>query len=206
MNANRFDMHQLMKLYGAWLANDIVNYLLPAAGDSSPMNVRGREQGEVAEVVPSSNQSHSAIYQAGCIMHCGMASGLYCHVRAQGVTMQDAISSWFTSISKTTARESRRWVDTGNYLPARGSCWGYSDVWIPLFRSLFLAWVAWAVHLTQLRRGGKHNVWTVMRIAHAAAQKLGRPLPAAFGRREHAVAGVALWLVLFLLCLAARNL
>jgi hypothetical protein len=91
-------------------------------------------------------------------------------------------------------------------MAARGSCQGHSDLWVSLFRSAFLVWVVWAVHLTQVLRGRTDVTTRLQNFATAAATKAGKPelIPKAFGPRENKVTWVVLWLVLLLLCIVGR--
>ena len=119
--------------------------------------------------------------------------------------MKDAIQKWFSSLDATTPVEDRLWVDDEDFMAARGSCWGYSNIWICLFRSLFLVWVAWAVHLTQTKRGGTDVNALLQQVATGAARAAGKPelVPAVFGPRENKI-GCSMWFVFFLLCVVGR--
>ena len=188
----------------AALVDDSFDYLLPS--HDANLQAWGRAQGDVSDPLPTATQPNSAVFQAGCVMHCGMGGGLYSNVEADGTSMRDALNSWFTSIGTTTAREERRWVASGDYNPANGACWGYSDLWIPLFRSVFLLWAAWAVHLTQVLRRGPDVSMMLHSLARGAANKAGKPdlVPERFGPKQNRAAWLALWLLLFLLCAAGR--
>ena len=52
---------------------DSFNFLWPF-GDEN-LNVWGRAQGEVVESLPTPDQLHSAVFQPGCVTHCGQMQG-----------------------------------------------------------------------------------------------------------------------------------
>jgi hypothetical protein len=206
VSANRFDAYgALMETSGTGLLNDMFDYLWPFGDDH--MNAWGKAQETALVGLPSSDQPHSAIFQAGCAMHCGMQGALYGNVNAgDGTTMKDAIQKWFSSLDATTPVEDRLWVDDEDFIAARGSCWGYSDIWICLFRSLFLVWVAWAVHLTQTKRSGTDVNALLQQAATGAARAAGKPelVPAVFGPRENKIGWCSMCFVFFLLCVVGR--
>ena len=112
----------------------------------------------------------------------------------------------YTSIGSGAPVESRRWVDTEDFMAARGSCMGHSDLWVSLFRSTFLVWLAWAIHLTQILRGQTDVTTRLQSLTMAAATKIGRPemVPEVFGPRENKLTWLVLWLVLLVLCIIGR--
>lgn len=50
------------------------NFLWPF-GDEN-LNAWGRAQGEVAESLPAPDQPYSAVFQPGCVTHCGQMQGV----------------------------------------------------------------------------------------------------------------------------------
>ena len=56
---------------GIWM--DSFNFLWPF-GDEN-LNAWGRAQGEVVGSLPTPDQPHSAVFQPGCVTHCGQMQG-----------------------------------------------------------------------------------------------------------------------------------
>ena len=125
-----------------------------------------------------------------------------------GTTLRDAIHQWYASIGvATTSPEVRKWVDTNDVMALRGSCYGFSDFWISLFRSLILLWIIWAVHLTQ-RLCGKTDVTMVMfALAGAAARHTSNSAHQCTrqGKWHEPAAWVLLWFSLLMLCVLGRQ-
>ena len=66
--------------------------------------------------LPTAAQPYGAVFQPGCIFHCGpITNAQYARMSAgDGTTLRDALRSWFewTVAETETATEQRRWVDT----------------------------------------------------------------------------------------------
>ena len=75
MNANRFDAYSASMAVGLAAANDEFDYLMPTHDDN--LNSLGRQQQDVTDNLPTAAQPKSAIFQAGCLMHCGMGGGTF---------------------------------------------------------------------------------------------------------------------------------
>ena len=121
-----------------------------------------------------------------------------------GTTLRDAIHQWYSSIDASP--EVRKWVDTDDVMALRGSCYGFSDLWISLFRSLVLLWVIWAAHLTQRLRGKTGA--TMAMFARAAAKRTGNSAHQCTRQEKwHAPAAwPLLWFSLLVLCVLGRQL
>ena len=144
-------------------------------------------------------------------MHCGMGSSLYDDVYTRdGTVMRDALTAWYDALVvgmvTPVPRESRRWVDTDDYVEADGRCWGYMDGWVPFFRTIFLMWCLWAVHLTQTLRGGTNVSAAFQYGAIFLAGRAGKmeKLPQAWGGRENMLSWLAAFVFLFLVMLLDR--
>jgi len=190
------------------MANDEFDFLMPMHDDQ--LNELGRQQQQITDVLPTPAQTRSAIFQAGCLMHCGMGLGLYSRVFTDdGTLMQDALAIWYEQLTPGAAElplDQRLWVDKADYIEADGSCWGYADLWVSLFRSVFLMWLLWAVHLTQTLRGGTdvNTAWQYGAIF--LAKKIGKveSLPVVWGARENGLCWGVVWLVLLLGMIASH--
>ena len=139
-----------------------------------------------------------------------MRAGLYKLVYTDdGTLMQDALDLWYNQLAPDVAPLSlaqRRWVDTADYVEADGRCWGYADVWVPFFRSIFILWLLWAVHLTQTLRGGTNlNIAFQYGVIYVA-KNAKRPelAPAVWGSRQNATCWGGTWLFLFVCTLVGR--
>ena len=194
---------------------------LPDAG----LDAWGEAQGRVTAGLPTAAQPYGAVFQPGCIFHCGpITNAQYARMSAgDGTTLRDALRKWFewTVAETQTATEQRRWVDTeGAMAWPRGSCIGGTDLWVSLFRSFALLWLAWAGHLA-LRSAAKPGVTALLLAAGsraAGALRAAREAKAGPGvetgpgeapprieRQVTAAAWGVLWLALFTLCVLARN-
>ena len=92
MNANRFDAYSASMAVGTGAAEDEFDYLDPFHDEA--LNDLGRQQQEITDTLPTAAQTHSAIFQAGCLMHCGMGSNLYDEVyTTDGTVMRDALAT-----------------------------------------------------------------------------------------------------------------
>ena len=123
-----------------------------------------------------------------------------------GTTLRDAIHQWYSSIDASP--KVRKWVDTDDVMALRGSCYGFSDLWISLFRSLVLLWVIWAAHLTQLLRGKTDVTMAMFALAGAAAKRTGNSAHQCTrqGKWYVPAAWVLLWFLLLMVCVLGRQL
>ena len=205
----------LTRLLFGWL------WPLPDGG----LDTWGELQGRVTAGLPTATQGFGAVFQPGCIFHCGPITGpVYARMSAGGgsTTIRDALQSWFgwTVANTETATEQRRWIDTEGAMAFRGSCIGATDLWVSLFRSFFLLWLAWAGHLALLSAAKPGVTARLLTAGSRVAALLDResnaierpPKDGGRGgaalrieRRVTAAAWGGLWLALFVLCVLARN-
>ncbi len=124
-----------------------------------------------------------------------------------GTTLRDAIHQWYASIGvATTSAEVRKWVDTDNVMALRGSCYGFSDLWISVFRSLILLWLIWAAHLSQRARGKTDVTMVIFALAGTIARRTNNSAHQCTrqGRWHEPAAWVFLWLSVLMLCVLGR--
>ena len=89
------------------MANDEFDFLMPMHDDQ--LNELGRQQQQITDVLPTPAQTRSAIFQAGCLMHCGMGLGLYSRVFTDdGTLMQDALAIWYEQLTPGAASRGLR--------------------------------------------------------------------------------------------------
>lgn len=216
MNNNRFDMFgATMAVDFPTLVLDTMNFLSPFSDDA--MNEWGEQMGAVTAPLPTAAQPRSAVFQAGCCMHCGMGMGLYEHVSAgaDNILMRDAIAKWFVQLdsSAVLSRAELRWVSTGDLLAADGACFGFADAWVSVFRAMFFVWCVWLVQLAQRyrqRREVNHVMEAMVAKAEGAIAnargKAGRAEPELAPHWRVRVGWVCMWFVWFVLCLVGRNI
>eukprot|EP01052_Picozoa_sp_SAG31_P006060 SAG31_NODE_275_length_18666_cov_8.489309_3_plen_205_part_00 len=198
------------------------------------LNAWGEAQGAVTASLPTDMQPFGAVFQPGCMFHCGQIdNAVYARMTAgDGTTLRDALHAWFQwTVSGTqTVANQRKWIDPQHIMALRGSCWGGTDLWVSVFRASILVWLVWGCDLG-LQLAAKRGVTPCLMATGAKAVKAFRSLRGLKGDsamdpssghstpfggdptkgwicgKQHfvVVAWAALWVIFFVLCVLCRN-